>query len=270
MGTHCDHSFCNQKDFLPFRCDICSMNLCLEHRSYEAHDCLGRLAKDMTSIDCPVCGKGIKFSKLDDPNVFWDTHYATECSQKGRSALDSVQKVAKCAAKECHNKLGPSNTFGCTKCHKSYCSTHRIPEDHMCKIVRADIPLAQSGANKQHPTNKNNFALKGKKSGVNVDSTNTLRGSAARRIKQENVRATEPKESSPSEKNLSLKCPICSTVLADLETLEIHVNYEHLHEPAPPRSPNRVIDHPIRSQPPASGPESAHYEVSGNCTSSAA
>lgn len=37
LGAHCYK--CKTKDFLPFKCDLCNHVFCLEHRTYEAHNC---------------------------------------------------------------------------------------------------------------------------------------------------------------------------------------------------------------------------------------
>lgn len=129
LGAHCQFEGCNQKDFLPFKCDTCSKSLCLLHRSYAAHECHGAKAKDMTSIDCPVCGKGVKFDKAQDPNIVWDHHYLHECTQK---APVQQKVVVRCFKPGCNTVLGPSNKFTCNKCHMNVCLSHRIPEEHHC------------------------------------------------------------------------------------------------------------------------------------------
>ena len=65
MGGHCQQEGCKQQDFLPFKCNVCTKTLCLAHRSYVAHECVGSLAKDMTSLDCPICGRSVKFTRAD-------------------------------------------------------------------------------------------------------------------------------------------------------------------------------------------------------------
>jgi len=129
LGAHCQYEGCNQKDFLPFKCDTCAKSLCLLHRSYAAHECHGAKAKDMTSIDCPVCGKGVKFDKAQDPNIVWDHHYLHECTQK---APVQQKVVVRCFKPGCSTILGPSNKFTCNKCHMNVCLAHRIPEEHSC------------------------------------------------------------------------------------------------------------------------------------------
>lgn len=130
LGAHCQHEGCNQRDFLPFKCDTCSKSLCLLHRSYVAHECHGSKAKDMTSIDCPVCGKGVKFDKSQDVNLVWDSHYLNECTQQAPAR--PVKEVVRCFKPGCNTVLGPSNKFTCSKCHMNVCLAHRIPEEHNC------------------------------------------------------------------------------------------------------------------------------------------
>jgi len=130
LGAHCQHEGCNQRDFLPFKCDTCFKSLCLLHRSYVAHECHGSKAKDMTSIDCPVCGKGVKFDKSQDVNLVWDSHYLNECTQQAPS--HPKKEVVRCFKPGCNTVLGPSNKFACSKCHMNVCLAHRIPEEHNC------------------------------------------------------------------------------------------------------------------------------------------
>lgn len=129
VGAHCQHDNCNQKDFLPFKCDTCGKALCLMHRSYVAHDCSGDKKKDMTSIDCPICGKGVRFDKTQDPNVVWDDHYLNSCTQQPNQ---HEKKEVRCFRPNCRTVLGPSNTYTCGKCHQRVCLAHRIPEEHSC------------------------------------------------------------------------------------------------------------------------------------------
>jgi predicted nucleic acid binding AN1-type Zn finger protein len=129
LGRHCEAENCNQKDFLPFHCGSCGKSLCLAHRTFTNHQCAGERSRDMTSMDCPVCGKSVKFDKSQDPNIVWDVHNATECSQIPKAAGHEVKR---CFSPNCHKVLGPSNTFSCRKCHQNVCLTHRMPEAHSC------------------------------------------------------------------------------------------------------------------------------------------
>jgi predicted nucleic acid binding AN1-type Zn finger protein len=129
VGAHCQHEGCNQKDFLPFKCGSCGKSLCLIHRSYVAHDCSGGDSKDMTSLDCPICGRAVKFDKAQDPNLVWNEHYSHHCTQQPGP---HDKKVVRCFRPQCNTVLGPSNTFTCGKCHQRVCLAHRLPEEHSC------------------------------------------------------------------------------------------------------------------------------------------
>ena len=134
LGKHCEHDNCNQRDFLPFSCDYCSKNLCLDHRYYSAHSCLGAQSKDMTSIDCPLCSISVKFPKSKNVDEVWQDHYLTSCKQS------SEQKVVhRCFEASCQRVLGPSNLLTCGKCKQSVCLSHRVPEDHHCFGMRGAI-----------------------------------------------------------------------------------------------------------------------------------
>ncbi|CCD52569.1 hypothetical protein BofuT4_P000160.1 [Botrytis cinerea T4] len=39
IGVHCQYEYCNQLDFLPFRCESCRGTFCLDHRTESSHHC---------------------------------------------------------------------------------------------------------------------------------------------------------------------------------------------------------------------------------------
>eukprot|EP00428_Durinskia_dybowskii_P073753 CAMPEP_0170396444 /NCGR_PEP_ID=MMETSP0117_2-20130122/22328_1 /TAXON_ID=400756 /ORGANISM="Durinskia baltica, Strain CSIRO CS-38" /LENGTH=343 /DNA_ID=CAMNT_0010652847 /DNA_START=225 /DNA_END=1256 /DNA_ORIENTATION=- len=128
VGAHCQYEGCKQKDFLPFKCDACGKSLCLMHRSYVTHDCVAGQAKDMTSMDCPICSKSVRFDKSQDVNLVWEEHYLNSCTQQPAQQ----KEIVRCFKPECRTVLGPSNTYTCNKCHQRVCLAHRIAEEHSC------------------------------------------------------------------------------------------------------------------------------------------
>jgi predicted nucleic acid binding AN1-type Zn finger protein len=154
LGSHCEVEECNQRDFLPFTCDVCNKKLCLAHRTYIAHNCVGAGAKDMTSIECPICLKTVKFARSDNVDAVWNDHYLNSCS--GEPAKKQIEV---CSKPSCTINLGPSNKYECKNCRQNVCMSHRRPEDHDCKGMRGAIlsklpPSVSSSSSSQPPLAK--------------------------------------------------------------------------------------------------------------------
>ena len=95
--------------------------LCLTHRSSAMHDCAGLGIKDVTSMDCVICGKSIKYEKGVGEDEVWNHHFATECTKQPEKKLAKTV----CPVAGCLTYLGPSNTYKCGKCSKTVCLSHR-------------------------------------------------------------------------------------------------------------------------------------------------
>lgn len=228
MGKHCAMAGCRQKDFLPFTCPTCARHLCLEHRRFADHGCS---APDATSMECPICHKSIKMDRSDDPNIVWESHFTTSCTQQPARATTQTAPV--CAA--CPTRLGPSNTFSCPKCGSKVCMSHRMPDGHNCAAVR------RSNADRRGPTggSKNSRLLadtapspkpgaaaqksKNSKAGArkDPDPANTLAGTAQRRA--ERLAGNNP----PAEP-AAFSCPMCSATRSSLDLITRHIETDHL------------------------------------------
>ncbi|CAF9913971.1 MAG: hypothetical protein HETSPECPRED_001709 [Heterodermia speciosa] len=116
IGAHCQYSYCNVLDFLPFRCESCRGTYCLEHRTETAHKCshagewAARRKAATTSSTVPLRGK---------PTLATDT----QCSHP--------------VCKTYINTL-TSTGVGCPTCNRQYCLKHRLKEDHACSTL---VPL---------------------------------------------------------------------------------------------------------------------------------
>ena len=244
VGAHCEMEHCNQQDFLPFHCEYCGKQLCLEHRSLAAHNCPKQSALDMTSIDCPICSKTIKFAKSVDVNTAWETHFRTACDSSGTTG--SKEKKY-CARSGCRNILGPSNTFICPKCHKVLCISHRNASEHECIVVHvhsqakarydaAKVPGAEAGSGAGAAKAKAKTTMSKGKQGKVRDE---LRETAHRRRKEAdnthtntntntytntttNTHTTDTEVISSNE-----ACPICGASFVDAIMLVAHVESAH-------------------------------------------
>jgi predicted nucleic acid binding AN1-type Zn finger protein len=212
LGNHCEAELCNQRDFLPFTCDVCQKKFCLSHRTYAAHDCIGASSKDMTSIECPVCLKTVKFAKSDNVDAVWNDHFVSSCS--GEPA--KKKEIRKCYHQSCNIHLGPSNTFECRSCRQQVCMSHRRPEDHGCQGMRGAIlsklppavaaPAAQPKIAQSTATSK-------------IKSTSTT--SAPNKLPQNKTPMTSS----------SVSCPFCGIGSETSADLERHISSAHPETP---------------------------------------
>lgn len=125
IGTHCHDPYCNQLDFLPFRCESCGYSFCLDHRSETAHK-------------CPKAGEWARRrAKLAQ---------GPSTTASGRSMLD-VETTKPCACSGCKivtSTGGRNPGVICDTCRRTYCLNHRLKEDHDCKNL---IPLGAATKN---------------------------------------------------------------------------------------------------------------------------
>ncbi|KAG9242559.1 hypothetical protein BJ878DRAFT_514846 [Calycina marina] len=116
LGSHCQYTYCNQLDFLPFRCESCRGTFCLDHRSEPGHKCprAGEWAqrRRQANIAKPSLGAGKLMADVESA----------------------------CARPECKTIIGTSLTTAvhCGACNRDYCLKHRLVEDHDCKNL---IPI---------------------------------------------------------------------------------------------------------------------------------
>ncbi|KAH6720342.1 hypothetical protein DL95DRAFT_378943 [Leptodontidium sp. 2 PMI_412] len=116
IGAHCQYTYCNQLDFLPFRCESCRGTFCLDHRSESGHHCAkaGEWAakRRRANLSTPSLGAGKLMSEVEKP----------------------------CASPTCKTIIGTSlsTSVHCSTCNRDYCLKHRLKEDHDCKNL---IPI---------------------------------------------------------------------------------------------------------------------------------
>ncbi|KAI4152912.1 MAG: hypothetical protein LQ340_002620 [Diploschistes diacapsis] len=115
IGSHCHYEYCNQLDFLPFRCESCKETYCLDHRTETAHACpnLGAWAVARRAAGSQYSSTTPLFQK---PTVVT----GTQCSHPQCKSLIHT-----------HTSVGVQ----CPTCNRSYCLKHRLKEEHSCSTL---------------------------------------------------------------------------------------------------------------------------------------
>ncbi|KAI4388026.1 hypothetical protein MLD38_000402 [Melastoma candidum] len=126
LGEHCGHPDCHRLDFLPFNCDGCLSSFCLEHRSYDAHDCPKPGLTSRRVAVCKACSAAIETTSQDEGVALLRHENSGECDP-------SKRKKSVCPVERCRERLTFSNTCECKTCQVKVCLRHRFPADHACK-----------------------------------------------------------------------------------------------------------------------------------------
>lgn len=152
-GAHCSVPDCSQLDFLPFTCAQCQQVFCLEHFPFEAHACPNGRALDARVLVCPLCGKSMRLEASEDPNLTWERHVLTDCTNP--EGGEHRAKKARCPVKGCKEQISESNSITCGRCQQKVCLKHRYEEEHPCfeapkarakAALRAAAPKASTKA----------------------------------------------------------------------------------------------------------------------------
>ncbi|KKK15216.1 AN1 zinc finger protein [Aspergillus ochraceoroseus] len=121
IGRHCEFEYCNQLDFLPFRCESCRSTFCLDHRTETAHRCAqaGAWARRRTPAQLSSTTTSSSTSSTQKPTIY-----------------NSDQ----CAHLSCKPSSTPSPT------RPEYCLKHRLREEHDCAPLAPLPGSAGAGA----------------------------------------------------------------------------------------------------------------------------
>lgn len=119
IGAHCQYTYCNQLDFLPFRCESCKGTYCLDHRTETGHK-------------CPRAGEWAA-ARRKAAALSVTTNSATP----GKPTLLTATQ---CSHPSCKTYINTLNSVGvgCPTCNRQYCLKHRLKEDHSCSTL---IPI---------------------------------------------------------------------------------------------------------------------------------
>ncbi|KAI0036440.1 hypothetical protein K488DRAFT_41129 [Vararia minispora EC-137] len=169
IGHQCSQSTCNLVDFLPFKCQHCSLQFCGEHFLPQRHSCpkYDEFQHNRVAPDCPLCGEPVAIPPGEDPNIRMERHLSQECTVMTGKTKQS--KTPRCARAMCNKVLYAP--IKCDKCKLEFCPTHRFPATHNCSsigstskpalpkpIVRSNIPKPSVSASQVAQAGKNAIA----------------------------------------------------------------------------------------------------------------
>lgn len=125
IGAHCQYTYCNQLDFLPFRCESCRGTYCLDHRTETAHK-------------CPHAGA-------------WAAARRKEAASSASPGKPTLLTATQCSHPICKTYINTLTNVGvgCTNCNRQYCLKHRLREDHDCAKLTPIGARPASSSNSQ-------------------------------------------------------------------------------------------------------------------------
>ncbi|KAL4803948.1 hypothetical protein BDV18DRAFT_33627 [Aspergillus unguis] len=123
IGCHCQYEYCNQLDFLPFRCESCRGTYCLDHRTETAHR-------------CPQEGEWARRRN--------GATTATSTPTQKPTIYNSDQ----CAHVSCKTLINTLKDPGvrCPDCTRQYCLKHRLKEEHDCAKIAPRLGNSSAAA----------------------------------------------------------------------------------------------------------------------------
>ncbi|TFK40820.1 hypothetical protein BDQ12DRAFT_680095 [Crucibulum laeve] len=138
IGKQCADPACLLVDFLPFKCQHCSLSFCQEHFRVEAHRCkeYDESKHNRVAPNCPLCNTPVAIPPGQDPNTRMESHFTNECSVMTGKTKTKSSPV--CAKGNCKKVL--FSPIRCDKCRSQFCPSHRFPSDHNCVAASRPAP----------------------------------------------------------------------------------------------------------------------------------
>lgn len=172
IGHQCSSKTCGLVDFLPFKCQHCSLPFCAEHYLPNAHSCekydetkFNRVAPSCAcnSFSClgdgvlnrgetmtgPLCNDVISIPPGEDPNIRMERHFTTDCTIM--TGKPKAKSKPTCANTKCRKVLiSPISCdvrylalyifrtvtkLSAQKCKHQFCPQHRFPNTHNCAAL---------------------------------------------------------------------------------------------------------------------------------------
>ena len=187
IGAHCHYEYCNQLDFLPFRCESCKQTYCLDHRTESGHA-------------CPNPGAWAATRRAAAPQLSTNT----PPTRKPTAATGT-----QCSHPQCKTLIYTHTAVGvqCPTCNRSYCLKHRLKEDHSCSTL-TPIGTRPANAGLTHAQKAlERFKLWGKSKAANASAaTKRINPTTARTLELNTLKKNAKGDSKiPAEKRIYLQ-----------------------------------------------------------------
>ncbi|CAB3398819.1 unnamed protein product [Caenorhabditis bovis] len=192
FGEHCGVEICNQLDFLPIKCDMCSGFFCLTHYVYEAHNCAHAYKRNVQVPVCPLCNQPVPTPKNVNADFQINTHIENNCDIVKEAKI----YTNRCSVKGCKKKeLIP---VVCPDCKLNYCLRHRHEKDHNCEELKANLKKNEAGIFRNpfslFKSQVDNCSAQARKSAANDEQL-------ARALQQEEYESAQPGGQQRSSRN---------------------------------------------------------------------
>ncbi|KAL9103157.1 MAG: hypothetical protein Q9163_001762 [Psora crenata] len=120
IGARCQYTYCNQLDFLPFRCESCKGTYCLDHRTESGHK----------------CARAGEWAAARRKAASQTTQRTSGGGERG-GGKPTLMSGTQCSEPSCKTYIHTLNSVGvaCQNCDRHYCLKHRLQEDHRCATL---------------------------------------------------------------------------------------------------------------------------------------
>lgn len=163
LGKHCAEPTCCQLDFLPFTCNLCKKEFCVDHHTYTAHGCTESYRADVQVPICPLCNQPVPSKRDQPPDLAVNDHMENNCKNKAKKKI----YTNKCSASGCKGK--EMVKVSCDSCGQDFCLRHRHTLDHDCKgpvnprdraVAAATSRMSDKNKSKKQASSGSNGILK--------------------------------------------------------------------------------------------------------------
>ncbi|KAI3383663.1 hypothetical protein SNEBB_009251 [Seison nebaliae] len=161
IGKYCSYKYCRQLDFTPAICKACKKTFCMEHLSYEKHQCPEQYQIDRTVPFCPICNEAVNVKDNETADLAVNRHIEQGCKKSDKK----MSNIQPCSVKRCRNEN--KIRVECEVCHKKFCIEHRHPMDHKCgtnhsnnttnRQLISDEELARQLQESEYSNNSNSY-----------------------------------------------------------------------------------------------------------------